>query len=38
VKLYFQNKDESKPFTWVDEFQKVMGKEFLQQRVVGVKQ
>jgi hypothetical protein len=38
VKLYFQNKDESKPFSWVDEFQKVMGKEFLQQRVVGVKQ
>jgi len=38
VKLYLQNKDESKPFTWVDEFQKVMGKEFLQQRVVGVKQ
>jgi hypothetical protein len=37
VKLYFQSKDESKPFGWVDEFQKVMGKEFLQHRVVAPK-
>jgi hypothetical protein len=34
VKLYFQNNDESKSFNWVDEFQKAMGKEFLQYRVI----
>ena len=38
VKLYFQNKDESQPFNWVGEFQKVMGKEFVQHRVVVPKQ
>jgi len=34
VKLYFSNQEEFKPFLWVEQFQKAMGNEFVQIRVV----
>lgn len=36
VKLYSHDKDEFKPFIWAEKFQSVIGKEFLQERVVGM--
>ncbi len=34
VKLYFSNREEFKPLLWVEQFQKAMGNEFVQIRVV----
>jgi len=36
VKLYSHDKDEFKPFIWAEKLQSVIGKEFLQERVVGM--